>query len=81
MKATDINRHIIDSYYTLLKGLSPNHKLELIARLSKSMKTTREIKDDSWKSLFGAWKLEQPAEDFIDELKNDRKFIRKSIDL
>ena len=81
MKTAEINTSIIDSYYTLLKSLSTNNKLELISRLSKSMKTTNKTTDNSWKSLFGALTLDQSADDFVDELKKDRKFSRKSIDL
>ena len=75
------NTNLIDSYFTLLKGLSPDNKLELIAKLSKSMKTTKKVKDTSWKSLFGALQLDQSADDFVEDLKKDRKFSRKSIDL
>jgi hypothetical protein len=81
MKTADINTNIIDSYFTLLKNLSPNNKLELISRLSKSMKTTKKAKDDSWKSLFGALVLDESADEFVEELKKDRKFSRKSVDL
>lgn len=81
MKASDINTNLIDSYFTLLKSLSPNNKLELIAKLSKSMKTTKKTKDISWKSLFGALKLDESADDFVENLKRDRKFSRKSVDL
>ena len=77
MKTADKNIILIDSYYTLLKSLSPNNKLELIVRLTKSMITTNEIKDNSWKSLFGAFKLNQSADDFVDGLKKDRLFNRK----
>jgi hypothetical protein len=75
------NTEMIDSYFSLLKSLSPNNKLELIAKLSKSMKTTKKAKDNSWKSLFGSLKLDQSADDFVEELKADRKFSRKTIDL
>jgi len=81
MNSADINSPLIDSYFSLLKNLSPNSKLELIARLSKSMKTTKKTKDNSWKSLFGALVLDQSADEFIEELKKDRKFSRKPIDL
>jgi hypothetical protein len=81
MKTTDININLVDSYYTLLKSLSPNNKLELIARLSNSMKTTKMNKDNSWEALFGSWELDQLVDEFIDELKKDRNFSRKSIDL
>lgn len=81
MKAIEKNINTIDSYYTLLKSLSPNNKLELIARLSKSMKTTKNKKDTSWESLFGAWELDQSSEIFLNDLKKDRNFSRKSIEL
>ncbi|MBN8858010.1 MAG: hypothetical protein J0H29_06460 [Sphingobacteriales bacterium] len=81
MKNSEINTNLVDSYYVLLRNLSPDNKLELIARLSKSMKTTKKAKDNSWKSLFGALILDQSADDFVAELKRDRKFSRKSIDL
>jgi len=81
MNSADINSSLIDSYFSLLKNLSPNSKLELIARLSKSMKTTKKTKDNSWKSLFGALVLDQSADEFIEGLKKDRKFSRKPIDL
>jgi hypothetical protein len=45
------------------------------------MKTTKKAKDNSWKSLFGSLKLGQSADDFVKELKADRKFSRKTIDL
>ncbi len=81
MKTADINTTLIDRYFTLLKSLSPDNKLELIAKLSKSMKTTKKSKDISWKSLFGALEIDQSAEDFVADLKKDRKFSRKTIDL
>jgi len=76
MKATDINTNLIDSYFTLLKSLSPDNKLELIARLSKSMKTTKKTNKVSLKSLYGSWISEQSADQLVDELKQARKFNR-----
>ncbi len=81
MKTSDINTNLIDSYFILLKSLSPNNKLELIAKLSKSLKTSKKVKDISWKSLFGVLELDQSADDFVADLKKDRKFNRQSIDL
>ena len=81
MGAADINTNLVDSYYMLLRNLSPNNKLELIARLSKSLKTTKKAKDNSWKSLFGALVIDQSADEFVEELKKDRKFSRREIDL
>lgn len=79
MKAIDGN--LINSYFALLKSLSPNDKLELISKLSESMKTKKKAKDKSWMNLFGALKLDAPVEEFVADLKKERQFIRKSIDL
>lgn len=81
MKNADININLVDSYYVLLKNLSPENKLELIARLSKSMVTAKQTKDKTWKALFGSLALDQSADEFIDELKKDRKFNRKEVEL
>ncbi|MEO6832306.1 MAG: hypothetical protein ABI378_07865 [Chitinophagaceae bacterium] len=81
MNTADVNTALIDSYFSLLKSLSPNNKLELIARLSKSMKSTKKQKDNSWKALFGALAIDQSADEFVEDLKKDRKFSRKTIEL
>jgi predicted metal-binding transcription factor (methanogenesis marker protein 9) len=77
MKATDININIIETYFGLLKNLSADNKLELIAKLSNSMKTTKRIKDDSLKSLYGAFISKQSADEIINEIKQARTFNRK----
>lgn len=82
MKTADVDMNLVDSYYTLLKNLSPNNKLELIARLSKSMKTSKKAKKDtSWEALFGSWELDQSADEFVEELKKDRNFNRQREEL
>lgn len=82
MKTADLNTTLIDSYYTLLKSLSPNNKLELIARLSKSMKTTKKREREvSLESLYGSWESNQTADELIAELKAARNFTRKREEL
>lgn len=82
MKTADLDTTLIDSYYTLLKSLSPNNKLELIARLSKSMKTTKKRdKEVSLESLYGSWESDQTADELIAELKAARNFTRKREEL
>ncbi len=81
MKTSELNTSMLDSYYRLLENLSPDNKLELISRLSRSMKTTKKTSDDAWKKLYGALLLDESADEFIDGLKRDRRFTRKSIDL
>ena len=82
MKTADLNTTLIDSYYTLLKSLSPNNKLELIARLSKSMKTSKKReKEISLESLYGSWESDQSADELIAELKSARHFSRNREEL
>lgn len=82
MKTADLNKTLIDSYYTLLKSLSPNNKLELIARLSKSMKTSKKReKEISLESLYGSWESDQTADELIAELKSARHFTRNREEL
>jgi len=78
MKATDINTTLIDNYFSFLKDLSADAKLELIARLSKSMKTsTKAKKEVLLNSLYGSWESEESADEIIAELKSSREFNRR----
>jgi hypothetical protein len=81
MKAT--SNSLINNYFLLLKSLSPNDKLELIAKLSQSLKSKRQEKDGdkSWMSLFGALELEMPIEEFLKDFKKERNFLDKSLEL
>lgn len=84
MKTADINKNLVDSYFLLLKDLSPDNKLELIARLSKSMKKekmAKKKKENSLESLYGSWVSEQSADELVQELKNARNFFRKREEL
>lgn len=81
MKNAEINTNLVDSYFVLLKNLSSENKLELIARLSKSISTSKQTKDKNWKALFGSFVLDQSVEEFIEDLKKDRKFSRKPVEL
>ncbi|GGE25728.1 hypothetical protein [Psychroflexus planctonicus] len=78
MKAADINTTLIDNYFSFLKDLSADAKLELIARLSKSMKTSKKAKKEvSLNSLYGSWESDKSADDIIAELKSARNFNRE----
>ncbi|MEO8147916.1 MAG: hypothetical protein ABI723_09785 [Bacteroidia bacterium] len=77
MKTNDLNINLIDAYFGLLKNLSADSKLELIAKLSNSMKTTKKTKDESLKSLYGAFVSNQSADEIIKDIKQSRTFNRK----
>ena len=79
MKATDLNINLIETYYKLLKNLNADSKLELIVRLSDSMKTTKKPKNDSLKSLYGAFVSKQSADEIINDIKQSRTFKSKRV--
>ena len=55
--------------------------MELIARLSDSMKSSKKTKDKALKSLYGAFISEQSADELIDDIKKARTFNRKRAEL
>ena len=75
MKA--VNVHIINNYLGLLKSLPPDSKLEIISKLSDSLKSTKQPKGKSLKNLYGAFKSDKSADQMIKEIKEARTFNRK----
>lgn len=75
MKAGNIK--IIDNYLGLLKNLPPDSKLEIISKLSDSLKSTKKPKSKSLQSVYGAFKSEKSAEEIIAEIREARTFNRK----
>ena len=73
--------NVIESYFGLLKNLTPDRKQELIARLSKSIKTSQKNHKESLKSLFGAFLSDKSADELIEEIKSARNFNRKTAHL
>jgi hypothetical protein len=75
MKSTD-NTIMIENYYGLLRSLSKENKLKLIAKLSNSM--IEEVVEDETliDRFFGAFKSDKSAEDIIQEIRESRTFNR-----
>lgn len=71
MITTTINtRSTVDSYWNIIKHLSPDVKLDLIALLTKSLKKTTR-KRVSAKKHYGVWGDDSMTDDeFVDELKS-----------
>ncbi|MDI9364746.1 MAG: hypothetical protein QM541_07335 [Flavobacterium sp.] len=67
---------IADYYFGFLKNLNADSKLDLISKLSQSLKETETIPETSLQSLFGAYKSEETAEEIIAELRASRVFNR-----
>ena len=63
-----------DFYFGFLKTLDLDSKLDLISKLSLSLKDVENVLNKSLQSLFGAYKSEDSAEEIIAELKASRVF-------
>lgn len=66
MKPTDINTTLIDGYLQMLDQLSPILKLDLISKLSQSIKAElNSSKKTTFYQTFSAWDSKQSAHDNI----------------
>lgn len=80
MKPEKDNTAIIDGYIGLLDNLSPDTKLDLIARLTDSVKSDLADKKSSFKQSFGAFDSEKSAEEIVDEIRRSR-IVNREIEL
>ncbi len=78
MKAIDINTTLIEGYIHLLENLSPSTKLDLISKLSLSIKADFSERKETFYKSFGAWESEQTADEIIADIRKSRTFIRKT---
>jgi hypothetical protein len=78
MKIADINTTIVDGYVGLLDNLSANNKLDLISKLTASVKTDLTNKKSTFKKSFGAFDSKKSAEEIIEEIRNSRVTIRQT---
>lgn len=81
MKATNLKFNLIDSYLGLLENLSLDNKLELICKLSDSLKISKKHNenpsDKSLDGLSGAFIFDKSSANLIRELKESRNFNRQ----
>ena len=77
MTSEEINTTILDGYIGLLENLSPDNKLDLISKLTASVKTDFGNKKSTFKKSFGAFVSEKTAEEIIEEIRNSRMFTRE----
>jgi hypothetical protein len=77
MKSYDLNITITDGYLQLLSNLSAEMKLDLITKLTLSLKS--DIKSDKklFKKSFGGFKSNKTAEQLISEINMSRVFNRQ----
>jgi hypothetical protein len=81
MEATVRSRRTADNYWNIIRHLSPDAKLDLIAMLTKSLKKTTS-KRVLAKKYYGIWGDDGMSDDeFVKELKSLRSFNREIIEL
>lgn len=78
MKTIDINNTLIEGYLQLLGNLSPNNKLDLISKLTLSVKSDISDRKKSFYKSFGAWESKQSADEIINDIRNSRTFNRQT---
>jgi len=76
MKAA-LNTHLIDSYMAFLENLSPGVKLDLISKLTQSLKSDIKSKEKLFESSYGAWVGNETGEELVAAIRNSRTFKRK----
>lgn len=69
MNTADLNFDLVNNYFAMLKHLNNREKAELITRLKRSIQSKIAEKEDDWESLFGSFKLDQPAEELLSNTK------------
>ncbi len=77
MKSAENNSTIIDGYVGLLDNLSSSDKLDLISKLTASVKTDLTTRKSTFKKAFGAFDSKKTAEQIIDEIRSSRVSTRK----
>lgn len=74
MNTSDMNTKHIDSYISLLKNMSAQNKLDLISKLTKTVKKDiKQEKTDFYKA-FGGWDDNEGAEELFSSIKESRTF-------
>ncbi len=81
MKTADTNTTLTEGYLQLLENLSPSNKLDLISKLTASVKSDITNKKSSFKKAFGAFQSEKSADEIINEIRSSRTFTRQIEDV
>ena len=81
METVNTNTTIIEGYLELLENLSPGNKLDLISKLTASVKSDITSKNSSLQKAFGAFESEKSAEEIITEIRSSRIFTRQIEDI
>ena len=67
---------LADYYFGFLKNLNQESKLDLIAKLSQSVKEDISGQEIPLRDLFGAYQSKESADEIIEEIRSSRNFNR-----
>jgi hypothetical protein len=76
MKTVNLNTSLIEGYLKLLENLSSDNKLDLISKLTLSMKNETTRKRKRFYKAFGAWESDEKADELIKKMRQSRNFNR-----
>ena len=76
---TFTDKNIIENYFGLFESLNSMSKLELIEKLTKSLKAETKSKENNFYKSFGAFSTEKSSDEINTEIKDNRKFRTKDI--
>jgi hypothetical protein len=76
MKA-NINTHLLNTYMAFLETLSPGIKLDIISKLTQSLKSEVKSKENHFESSFGAWTANESADEIVKTIRDSRGFNRQ----
>jgi len=68
---------ILNGYWGLLNTLTPNLKVKLIERLSKSLNEEFSNENDWFENSYGAWIDSRDSDEIIAEIRDSRTFNRQ----
>jgi len=77
MSEPEIDTTIVDGFVGLMNNLSTNNKLDLISKLTASVKNDLTNKNSSFKKAFGAFDSIKIAEEIIEEIRSSRMTSRQ----
>ena len=77
MEAMNVDNILINGYLKMLTNLSTGSKLDLISKLTESIKSDLTEKTSTFKEAFGAFESEKSADDIIADIKSSRTFTRQ----
>ena len=77
MKGIDINISLVEGYLRLLNNLSTGSKLDLISKLTLSVKEDATDRKKAFYKSFGAWESKKTADEIINEIRGSRNFNRQ----